>query len=200
MSALTPQAKEAIKTALAMTIAYGVALSMDWPNPNWAGFAVAFISLSTVGQSLNKGLMRMAGTLLAAAFSLTLIALFLRERWSFFPMLSSLVGLCTYLMGRGRHPYFWNVDGCVSLIVCMRSAPATENAFNVTVVRILETGLGCRQESAHGCPKRLGRLATKAQIALQLRACHSSRVQERNPTHSVDLTFHVYPSSRGLMV
>jgi hypothetical protein len=29
MSALTPRAKEAIKTALAMTIAYGVALSMD---------------------------------------------------------------------------------------------------------------------------------------------------------------------------
>jgi CPA1 family monovalent cation:H+ antiporter len=48
--------------ALAMTIAYAGALSMDWPNPHWAGFAVAAISLSTVGQSLNKGAMRMLGT------------------------------------------------------------------------------------------------------------------------------------------
>ena len=37
MSILTPRAKEAIKTALAMTIAYGIALSMDWDRPYWAG-------------------------------------------------------------------------------------------------------------------------------------------------------------------
>ena len=86
--------------------------------------------------------MRMAGTLLAAAFSLTLMALFPQERWWFFLILSSFVGLCTYLMGGGRHQYFWNVAGFVSLIVCMSTVPATENAFNVTVVRILETGLG----------------------------------------------------------
>jgi len=44
---LTTRTKESIKTALAMTIAYGIALSMDWDNPYWAGFAVAFISLAT---------------------------------------------------------------------------------------------------------------------------------------------------------
>ena len=139
---LNIRTKDAIKTALAMTIAYGIALSMDWPNPHWAGFAVAFISLSTVGQSLNKGLMRMAGTLLAAAFSLTLIALFPQERWWFLLILSSFVGLCTYLMGGSRRQYFWNVAGFVSLIVCMSSVPATENAFDVAVIRIMETGLG----------------------------------------------------------
>ncbi|MEA3276363.1 MAG: FUSC family protein, partial [Pseudomonadota bacterium] len=142
MPALTPRAKEAIKTALAMTIAYGVALSMDWDNPHWAGFAVAFISLSTVGQSLNKGAMRLLGTLLAAVFSLTLIALFPQERWWFFLVLSAFVGVCTYMMGGARHQYFWNVAGFVSLIVCMSSVPATDNAFDVAVLRILETGLG----------------------------------------------------------
>ena len=30
---LTPRVKAAIKTALAMTIAYGIALSMDWDRP-----------------------------------------------------------------------------------------------------------------------------------------------------------------------
>jgi len=39
---------------------------MDWEKPMWAGFAVAFISLATVGQSVNQGIMRMLGTLLAA--------------------------------------------------------------------------------------------------------------------------------------
>ena len=76
MMPLSTRTKEAIKTALAMTIAYGVALAMDWDNPSWAGVAVAVISLATVGQSLNKGAMRMLGTLLAFVVSLTLIALF----------------------------------------------------------------------------------------------------------------------------
>jgi uncharacterized membrane protein YccC len=60
---LSTKTKEAIKTALAMTIAYGIALSMDWGRPYWAGFAVAMISLATIGQSLNKAALRVLGTL-----------------------------------------------------------------------------------------------------------------------------------------
>ena len=65
---MTPstRTKEAIKTGLAMTIAYGIALQMDWDRPYWAAFAVAFISLPTAGQSLHKGALRMLGTLVAA--------------------------------------------------------------------------------------------------------------------------------------
>ena len=44
---LSDRAKAATKTALAMMLAYGIALSMNWDNPYWAGFAVAFCSLST---------------------------------------------------------------------------------------------------------------------------------------------------------
>ncbi len=47
-----------------MTIAYGIALSMDWDRPYWAGFAVAMISLATIGQSFNKAALRMIGTLM----------------------------------------------------------------------------------------------------------------------------------------
>ena len=45
---LSRRAKESIKTALAITIAYGIALSMDWERPYWAAFAVAFCSLDTL--------------------------------------------------------------------------------------------------------------------------------------------------------
>ena len=49
-----------------MAIAYGIALYMDWEKPYWAGFAVAFVSLATVGQSLNKAALRMLGTIVRA--------------------------------------------------------------------------------------------------------------------------------------
>lgn len=40
--------KESFKTALALTIAIGIALAMNWEKPYWAGFTVAFCSLATV--------------------------------------------------------------------------------------------------------------------------------------------------------
>jgi uncharacterized membrane protein YccC len=60
---LSDRIKTAIKTALATVLAYGVALSMDWDDAHWAAFAVAFCTLSTAGESLNKGLLRLSGTL-----------------------------------------------------------------------------------------------------------------------------------------
>jgi len=64
---LSPRFKEAFKTALAMVLAYGIALSMDWEKPMWAAFAIAAVSFATVGQSIHKGALRMLGTLAAAA-------------------------------------------------------------------------------------------------------------------------------------
>lgn len=71
---LTTRTKETIKTALVVVLAYGIALSLDWEKPMWAAFAVAFISLATVGRSLHKGALRMLGTLAGAVVSLTLVA------------------------------------------------------------------------------------------------------------------------------
>jgi uncharacterized membrane protein YccC len=138
----SPRFREAFKTALAVVLAYGIALSMDWEKPMWAAFAVAFISLATVGQSLHKGALRMLGTLVAGVVSLTLVALFPQERWWLMVFLSAFVGLCTYRMGGSKRPYFWNVAAFVSLIICMESVPATEYAFDLAVLRSLETGLG----------------------------------------------------------
>jgi len=136
------KAKEAIKTALAMTIAYGIALQMDWDKPVWAGFAVAFVSLATVGQSFNKAALRMFGTLVAVAVALTILGLFAQERWLFMLFLAAWVGFCTYMMGGKKYQYFWNVCGFVSIIICMGAGPDSVNAFNIAMLRTQETGLG----------------------------------------------------------
>ncbi len=136
------KAKESIKTALAMTLAYGIALSMDWDKPMWAGFAVAFVSLSTSGQSLNKAALRMVGTLVAIIVSLTLIALFVQDRWLFVVFISAWVGLCTYLMSGTRYQYLWHVAGFVTVIICFDAGADPVNAFNTAMLRAQETGLG----------------------------------------------------------
>lgn len=106
MIALSTRTKEAIKIGLAIAIAFGIALQMGWGKPEWVGFAVAMISLATAGQSLNKGAMRMAGTLVAAVVALTLLGMFLQEQWWLLASLSLYVGFCAYMMTGRRFQYF----------------------------------------------------------------------------------------------
>ena len=142
MIPLSTRTKEAIKTGLAMTIAYGIALYMDWDRPYWAGFAVAFTSLATVGQSLSKAALRMFGTLVTAVVALTFIALFAQDRWLFMLFLSAYVGFCTYMMAGKKHQYFWHVSGFVCVIICMDAGPNSIKAFEIAILRAQETGLG----------------------------------------------------------
>jgi uncharacterized membrane protein YccC len=140
--AITRKTKESLKTALAMTIAYGIALYMDWDRPYWAGFAVAMVSLATVGQSLNKAALRILGTVVAIIVAFVLIALFAQQRWMFILFLSIWLGFCTYMMAGPRHAYFWHVSGFVCAIVAIDAGPDAVNAFTIAVLRAQETALG----------------------------------------------------------
>jgi uncharacterized membrane protein YccC len=142
MLPLSTRTKEAIKTALAMTIVYGIALYMDWDRPYWAGFAVAMISLSTVGQSLHKGALRMLGTLVGATAALIFLALFFQARWSMILSLSLYVGFCTYMLTGKKYQYAWLVSGFVCLVIGVNAGTTAEQAFQIAVERTQETGMG----------------------------------------------------------
>jgi Fusaric acid resistance protein family len=141
-SVLSDRVKAAMKTALAMVLAYGVALSMDWDNPHWAGFAVAFCSLSTVGESLNKGLLRLSGTLLGGLAALTLIALFPQERWLFLICMSVFIGFCIFMMFGTSRRYFWQVAGLSVPLLALAGGANAPNDFQAVILRTEETALG----------------------------------------------------------
>ena len=134
--------KEAFKTALAMVVAFGIALSLDWANPYWAGLAVAVISLPTAGQSIEKGALRLLGTVVGSVAALILLGLFPQDRWLFITGVSVLLGFCAYMIQRGRHQYFWFVSGLVALIIAVSGGPHSQDAFYIAMTRTLETGLG----------------------------------------------------------
>ena len=61
MISLSTRAKNAIKTGLAMTIAYGIALYMDWEKPYWAGFDGIFskpIRVNLIKDAIEEDLKR----------------------------------------------------------------------------------------------------------------------------------------------
>ena len=139
---LSDEVKTAIKTALATVLAYGVALSMDWDHAYWAAFAVAFCTLSTVGESLNKGLLRLSGTLLGSLVAVTLIALFPQDRWLFLIGMSIFTGFCTYMMPRNSRWYFWNVAGLSVPLIALAGGANPLNDFQTVITRSEETALG----------------------------------------------------------
>jgi hypothetical protein len=139
---LSNRVKTAIKTALAVVLAYGVALSMDWEKPYWAAFTVAFCSLSTVGESLNKGLLRLSGTLLGGVAAITLIALFPQDRWLFLIGMTLFTGFCTYMMFGTTRRYFWNVAGLSLPLLALAGGSNSLNDFQTVLLRGEETALG----------------------------------------------------------
>jgi Fusaric acid resistance protein family len=141
-SVLSDRVKAAMKTALAMVLAYGIALSMDWDNPHWAGFAVAFCSLSTVGESLNKGLLRLSGTLLGGLAAFTLIALFPQDRWLFLICMSVFIGFCIFMMFGTSRRYFWQVAGLSVPLLALAGGANAPNDFQAVILRTEETALG----------------------------------------------------------
>ncbi|MGD2014500.1 MAG: FUSC family protein [Desulfobacterales bacterium] len=142
MTILSTRTKEAVKTGLAMAISYGIAMQLGWENPKWAGMAVAMISLSTAGQSLNKGAMRLLGTLVALVAAFAFLALFSQDRWLFMVFVSLYVGLCTYMVAGKKRVYFWFVSAVVCLLISVSGGADSQNAFYTGLTRAQETGLG----------------------------------------------------------
>jgi uncharacterized membrane protein YccC len=143
MLPLSTRTKEAIKTGLAVVVAYAITLYMGWEKPFWAAFAVVLISLDTAGASLNKAALRMLGTFVGGAAVFILLALFPQQRWLMMLSLSVYYGFCVYMMTGSKRPYFWFVSAFVCMIIMVDATPADPlRSFQIVVARVEETAMG----------------------------------------------------------
>lgn len=143
MIQLSLAARESIKTGLAMSLACGCAMALGWSNPYWACIAVAVVSLPTMGESLQKCVQRLWGTIVAGFVALVCLALFPQERWPFIACIAGYVGLCAYRITTSRAVYFWFLSGYVNLLIAAAIlGTSAQQAFNTAVLRLQETGLG----------------------------------------------------------
>jgi len=135
--------KHAVKTALAIVIAYAIALSMDWSKPYWAGYTAATISLMTRGEGVRKGLNRLAGAIVGSLAGFALLAAFIQDRWSFIAALSIFSAICVYLgSGSKRNSYFWQQVGFFGAVIGFDSAFNAGNAFQIGLERTQESATG----------------------------------------------------------
>ena len=135
--------KEAIKTALSIAIVYGIALSLDWMKPFWAAFTIALIALPTAGQSFNKGILRLAGTIPGCIVGILILSLAPQERWLFLLLAAAWVFFTSYMNTSTKvYSYFWSIAGITSLVILTLGAGDDQNVFQSAMFRTLETALG----------------------------------------------------------
>lgn len=139
---LSLPAKEAIKTGLAMAVACGVAMGMGWTNPYWACIAVAVVSMPTYGESLNKCLHRLLGTLLGGVTALVLAGLFPQDRWAIIGSVALLLGVAAYRITVSRYAYFWFIYSYVAMLVVLNVTGGSQHVFYTATIRMQENVLG----------------------------------------------------------
>ncbi len=123
-------------------IATGIALAMDWEKPYWAALAIFMCSFTTSGDSLHKGLLRIAGTAAAVVVTLAMVAVAPQERWLFLGLITAWILLCGYLLTGGTKGYFWQYAGFTVPILAFSGGVQAASSFETVILRAQETGLG----------------------------------------------------------
>lgn len=130
--------------ALSMTLAYTLAFYWQLDRPFWAGFSVSILAgLPTVGQSLQKGALRIGGTLLGGAVALCLMAALHQNHMGLLLALSLYMALTMYHMtGNPNLRYFHFIACIVTTIIVISAAQTPHLTFKLAVSRVEETLLG----------------------------------------------------------
>ncbi|MFA0790464.1 FUSC family protein [Microbulbifer echini] len=139
---LSRNAKESIKLAAALVIVYAIAMGLNWEKPFWGGFAVIVCSQANLGQSLNRAILWILGTLFALVGGWLIVALFPQDRWLFMIALSIWVATCVYLLQRSRHQYFWVTCGYVILLLWDATGGDLSISYEEGILRVQESLLG----------------------------------------------------------
>lgn len=140
---LSSRIHTAAVTALAFVCTYVLAFYWNLDRPFWAGFTVFVISLPSIGQTLQKGVLRMFGTIAGAAVALVLLGIFAQERMLLLSVLSLYLCLMLYLMLTSvYYGYAFFISCIVTLIICLMAVHEPQDAFHLSVYRVEETVLG----------------------------------------------------------
>jgi hypothetical protein len=137
-----PKLKYAIKTSLSLTLAYLIPMGLGWPMPQTAATTVMLIAATgMVSESLQKGVLRVLGTVIGAVIGLTLISLFPQDRMIYLLSVSCAVAILIYLYNayQGDSTVFM-LTAVVTLMVF--NGGDAEGAFLYGVDRAFLTAFG----------------------------------------------------------
>jgi len=139
---LNRRVKNAIKAALAIVLATGMAMELGWDKPVWAMMTAYLVNQGTRGASLKKSGLRLLGTLFGALLAIILAGLFPQERWAFIGTLSLLLLIITYKSTTSPYSYAYTMAGMVAMLIITYGGINGVANFSLIILRLQETMLG----------------------------------------------------------
>lgn len=132
----------AFLTASAITVSFGLAFMWNLEKPFWAGFTALVISLATIGQSLQKSLLRVIGTIGGALVGLGLLAQWEQERWVILAAISIYLMFMVFCIVRSNRNSYLFYTAVVVAVIIVLDARVGADPFMLAVARLEETLLG----------------------------------------------------------
>tara|TARA_R110002110_G_scaffold406421_1_gene626481 strand:+ start:317864 stop:320026 length:2163 start_codon:yes stop_codon:yes gene_type:complete len=136
------KSRYAAKTALSLTLAYLIPFAMGWPQPQTAAITVMLIAATgQLSESLQKGVLRVIGTVVGAVLGLSLIALLPQDRLLYLLLLSVIVSFIYYLYSAYQGDNTLFMLAAVVMLMIFNGGDA-EGAFIYGVDRAFMTAFG----------------------------------------------------------
>lgn len=127
---------ECAAASIGAVVGWYVTLAAGWPQPIMAPQAPC------PGASLQKGLMRTAGTLAGAPMVLALMARPAQDQWALIAAMSLICAGAVCAMHHTRYAYAWFMLMVNAALIAADAAAAPAQAFDLSVDRSAETGIG----------------------------------------------------------
>ncbi|WP_309382524.1 FUSC family protein [Cerasicoccus frondis] len=131
-----------VKTALAVVIALGIAMKLNWERPYWTGITVFITFLPYVGGAFEKSVLRVLGTLVAGALAYILTASFEQDQVMMTASLFVILAAFGYGATGAFYPYFFILGGITLCIITGTTIVHPEDLWHLVLFRTLEVCLG----------------------------------------------------------
>ncbi|AGZ33952.1 MAG: FUSC family protein [Pseudomonas sp.] len=136
--------KFAIKTVLGGGLALWLAMRWGLEQPSWALMTAFIVAQPLSGMVVQKGLARLAGTLVGTIMSVVFMALFAQTPWLFLITLALWLALCTAASTqlRSAWAYAFVLAGYTVAIIALPAVNHPLQVFDQAVARCTEICLG----------------------------------------------------------
>ena len=135
-------AVNALKASTGMVAAWYICLAAGWPQPFMAPIAVLVLQTPYLGASVNKGVLRVLGTLAGALLVLGLLAWLIQDRWALIAALSLVLGIAIWRMANSPFAYAWFMLAITVAVIAVDASLAPAQAFQLAVYRTSEAVVG----------------------------------------------------------
>lgn len=139
----TPVLQAATKGACALCACAALPLWLHWEEAEWTVWPAIVLMTPYLGYSIEKGVLRLFGTITAVFISFFLIDQF-AQNWAVFAVwLAFIVGFLCYFAAGDRYPYFFTVAAFTTAIITIVSLLDPAMTWDLAKYRSQNTAIGC---------------------------------------------------------